>query len=238
MNPRRSSSPGSVSLETEPKSPPLELAPLRFSEAPLSVRIIPDPPKKDSRPWLRPLLWVILFLVAAVTVVYWAFYIYPQSDLPTGPLPVGNLPGTDIGYTAPVYVSLGEENTVAVTVLNTSAAPLTETVTLAFSRDALLSMAPDPDGTTSFKVENLSPEARYSRRFKFTLHAAPPGGTFQFQLKAETPDGRNGTTKWQPIKLAPFSFLLRILKLLAGTSLLAALIGLFWERGKRLLFPE
>jgi hypothetical protein len=238
MSPRRSTPRGPVTQEAEAPAQPLELAPLRFSEAPLSVRVIPDPPKPAARPWLRPLLWVILFFVAAAIFIFWAAYVLPPANLPTGPLPTGNLTGTAIGYTAPKYIFLAAENTVAVTVLNTSTAPFTGTVTLAFSPEVSLSILPDPDGNTSFKVENLPPAARYSQRIRFMLNESPAAGKFEFQLKAETPDGHSGVTDWQPMELAPFSFLHRILKLLAGSSLLAALIGLFWERGKRLLFPD
>jgi len=218
---------------------PLELAPLRFGEAPLKVHVVPVPGKKDTRHWLRD-YWprYLLGFITLATLLFWAFFILPQDPLPTGPFSSGNLTGAAVGFTAPSYMFLADENAIDATVLNTSAGPFKGTVTLVFSQPVSLSIAPDPDGNTWFTVTDLPPGARFTRRIKFILHEAPPEGRLKFQLKAETPDGRTGATEWQTIELAPFSFLHRFLKYLAGANLFAVFIGLFWERFKPLLIND
>jgi calcineurin-like phosphoesterase family protein len=228
-----------VSPEVKPKSPPLGLAPLRFSEAPLPVRFVPDPHKIDSRPWLQR-YWFrcLLFLISVVIFYFWAVYIFPQAILSTEPLQDGNLTGIDIGYIAPSYAFLFDEIEVPVTVLNTSKDSFTGTVTLAFSQDVFINMVLGPYGKSSFTVENLIPKERDTQFIKFKLAKAPPDGTFEFQFIATTPDGRTGTTKWQPVKLAPFPFFHPLFKYLVGISLMAAFIIIFLESSKRFLFPE
>ena len=216
---------------SSPDSQPIDVAPLRFADTPVSVRLIPE--KKTPNVSVTNTRRLVIAAVIASVIVFgmaFAVFILPQSSIPFTPVPPLV---ASVKYVAPQYVAVYDEGAIDVTLQNNLNSPITVTVTLVFDPDAPVSAVLDE--STSVTIEKLSSGSQTTRRIKFLLNDRPTNNEFAFQVKVESPQGVSGITPPQKVNVTPLIPMLnRLLTFLTGSSALAALSGLFWDQIKKL----
>ncbi|MCU0288367.1 MAG: hypothetical protein MUF15_18480 [Acidobacteria bacterium] len=222
----------------ELKSRHVNLSHLGSGKTPFCVQLLQPPKPMDNRSWFMRHWSRILFGVAIfVMLFFWNWYIVPQKNHPPQTF---NMEGNSIalGFSAPEYVFISNKSCIDVTVVNTSDVVFNGTITLAFSQPASLSITAENKGNTSFKITDLKSNAQFTKKIGFILNEAPKDKTLNFQFIAENSASKMIKTEWYAINLGPFYFLHSRFIALSASILFTIILGLFWERFKRLIFSE
>jgi hypothetical protein len=210
--------------------------PLRIETgAPLAVRLeTPAPPPAPPSRW-KPIVQAGLVALLLAFAIFAAWYVLPERTA----APVSLVGGLALGYTAPQYVAVGDEAGVDVSVLNTSAAPVSVTVSLVFA-DAALPIASSPGESTSAMIEDLPSGAVATRTLRFVLKDRPRAASLRFTLRATLPDGSSQDTAPDSLGVTPLVSRLKsaLIWLLGGSGLLALALNFMWDRLSKWLFPE
>jgi len=223
----------------EIKSRAVNVAQLGSGKSPFYVQLLQPPKPIDNRSWFmrywpRILIGVIIFVI----FFFWNLYIVPQKN--QLPQTFNIEPGNQIalGFTAPEYVFISNKNCIDVTVVNMSGAVFNGTITLAFSQPAALSITSESKGNTSFKVTDLKANAQFTKKIGFILNDAPKDKILNFQFIAESSANKMIKTGWYAINLGPLYFLHSRFIALSASILFTMILGLFWDRFKRLILPD
>lgn len=196
--------------------------------------------------WQILLLFIILIsvgLVISLPHIYQKLIVIVISTISIAILPYllsrknrmisVNLPGIKLNYSLPTYLSLGEVNTIHISVENLSQTKFNAEITLIF-KDPVSFVVPAPDQSLSVKVQ-VPYNGREAKQFQFRVLKRPADSNldYYFQISADKAQFESNTDSFL---IAPVPYLRSTWAWLFGSAGLSALIlALLWDQLKKLL---
>ncbi len=170
----------------------------------------------------------LVLVVAGCSAIFF-YYIVPKRDRTI----LTDLSNIKLSYTSPNYLSLGDENTIHISVENSSQTEFNGKITLVFNDPDSL-VTPAPDQSLSAKIE-ISPLGREAKQFKFLLLKKPSDGNLNYYFQISS-DKSQYVSNEENFQIAPIPYLRSTWAWLFGSAGLGALIiALLWEKIKELL---
>lgn len=141
---------------------------------------------------------------------------------------VTDLPGIKLIYSFPKYLSIGDENTIDLSIENSNENEFTGLITLVFSdNDSLIT--PAANQSMSAKVE-VPAFGREARQFKFILKNRPPDGDANYYFQVFSSGGSRYKTNNTFFLISPIPYLRSIWGwVISGSGLVALIITFLWE---------
>jgi len=175
--------------------------------------------------YLPDLYQKILAVVIAVGSAVTFPYIFPQKD---------HMISVDsaeikINYSFPKYLSIGDENTVHISIENSGQANFSGRITLIFD-DPGSFVTPAPDQNLSVKMD-LPPHGRESKQFKFQVLKKPSDKDLNYHFEISS-DKEQYVSNEGSFSIAPIPYLRSTWAWLFGSAGVG--IALFWEQLEKL----
>ncbi len=215
--------------------PPIQVEiakPIAWSpRATLKVQVVEPEKKPDEWDRWRPRVMWALAVVLAAAFLMALIWLVPTTY--TGPLTNSTVPELAILLTYPSYVTRGDEGTIDLTVINTSAQIISGTVSLVFGDSPPVQISDGSANTMTLK--DLPSGGRQSLRVRYRIAEAPAlgSGALIFTPRV-TIQGHSPTNFDQQQVDIAFVPLLRTV--ISGAFGVSALVGLFWDQIKKRLF--
>jgi hypothetical protein len=198
---------------------------------PLRVELLEAPkPPPPPRKWLRPLVGILVLLVA-IYVILARLYVTPQTFVPL--TPASGIPDLAVTLVYPTYLAFGNAGTIDVTIVNRGPAAITGTVVLAFSGAAPVRTAPSK--STAIGLNGLQSGASQTEQVNISLSRSTwlRIEAMPFQVLVEANGQQGALPGSQVIYTGPVPYLGTPLAWLpAGPVLLAGLLAFLWEQLK------
>lgn len=166
----------------------------------------------------------IVVALVALSAMVMLPYILPTKDRT---VPIG-LSGIKLNYTTHAYVSVGDQNTIDVSIENTGNNEFNGSITLIF-QDPDSSVKPAPNESLSVKIE-VPPHGRVNRQFKFILAKKPLDGGLNYCFRIASSDGPQHTSGDEVYSITPVPYLRSIGSwVIGGSGIIALIIAFLWQ---------
>ena len=171
----------------------------------------------------QPFQKALVLVVAACGAVFF-YYIVPKRDRTIST----DLSNIKLSYISPNYLSLGDENTIHISIENPSQTEFNGKITLVFNDPDSL-VTPAPDQSLSAKVD-VSPLGKEAKQFKFLVLKKPSDGNLNYYFQISS-DKSQYVSNEENFQIAPIPYLRSAWAWLFGSAGLGALIlALLWDQ--------
>jgi hypothetical protein len=166
---------------------------------------------------------IVVCAIAIISVITMPYLLSKVDQMITT-----DLPGIKLNYSFPKYLSIGDENTIDLSIENSNENEFTGLITLVFSdNDSLIT--PVANQSMSVKVE-VPAFGREAKQFKFILKNKPPDGDANYYFQVFSSDGSRYKTNSAFFLISPIPYLRSIWGwVISGSGIVALIITFIWE---------
>jgi len=168
---------------------------------------------------------IVISSLIAIIIIIWVFYLIPKN----GPVTWTISSGVTASYTYPKYLSVQDQNTINVPIVNSDDTAFDGTITLIFEDPGVMAM---PVAGQSLSLDlAVPPHGRKTMQFNFSLAEKPPKGKIEFYFQISNPNGIPYKSNEESFLVSPIPYLRSTSAWLFGSAGLGALlIAVLWER--------